>query len=69
MAAEYVITQVETRTLLDEQLNPEEGYRVTFRIPSLDIRDHVDVPARLYEAEEVRRRIEEVVALHKELLG
>lgn len=55
-------------TALDELSNPVDAKRVTFTYPD-GVPTHVDIPVRQFNAEEVRRRIDEAIALWHEVKG
>ena len=69
MPEKYKIGLVETWTFLNLQRNPVKGYRITFTIPDLNITDQIEISTSAYNAENVKKAIEEKILLHRELLS
>jgi len=64
--ADYKIVEVVPLMDIDKRGRFVKVYRVKFEYNGME--DFVDIPEDKYKPEEVRKRIEEVVSAHRELL-
>ena len=64
--ADYKIVEVTPLMDIDKRGRFVKVYRVKFEYKGME--DFIDIPEDKYKPEEVKKRIEEVISTHKELL-